>query len=294
MPPPDRRRRTRPPGEVPGGRGAGPEPTEPPDGLSALLAALGAHLERHSPAGVAVLLRSELERREFLAYANGWRDAADRYEPAPEQARRIAGSRRLRLVGSTPGRPAVIPFRQDAPASAADEGAPAATPAPARRAPDTATAAERAEPAGAGAHAGPGADDVRGHPGTDDVRGHQDAPAAPARSAAPPGPGPVAKNRNSRAPTIPRPAVRRPGRPDPRGRAPRAEPGGPGGPGGLARPRPTAVRRCGPGSGRAPVHRFRAAWFAGTGQDPTRPPPGAARRPPWSAAPVCRGGQHLF
>lgn len=134
--PPDRRRRTRPPGEVPGGRGAGPEPTEPPDGLSALLAALGAHLERHSPAGVAVLLRSELERREFLAYANGWRDAADRDEPAPEQARRIAGSRRLRLVGSTPGRPAVIPFRQDAPASAADEGAPAATPAPARRAPE--------------------------------------------------------------------------------------------------------------------------------------------------------------
>ncbi|MFJ3432077.1 hypothetical protein ACIPMU_00745 [Streptomyces cyaneofuscatus] len=136
---PARRARSR------GGRGAGPEPTEPPDGLSALLAALGAHLERHSPAGVAVLLRSELERREFLAYANGWRDAADRYEPAPEQARRIAGSRRLRLVGSTPGRPAVIPFRQDAPASAADEGAPAATPAPARRAPDTATAAERAE-----------------------------------------------------------------------------------------------------------------------------------------------------
>ncbi|MFI8353629.1 hypothetical protein [Streptomyces cyaneofuscatus] len=213
-----------PAGGVPGGRGAGPEPAEPPDGLSALLAALGAHLERHSPADVAVLLRSELERREFLAYANGWRDAADRYEPALEQARRIAGSRRLRLVGATPGQAAVIPFRQDAPASAAEEGAPAATPAPARRAPDTATAAAGEEPAGPGAHAGPGADDVQGHPEADDVRGHQDAPAAPARSAAPPGPGLVAKNRNSRAPTIPRLAVRRPGRPDPRGQTPRAEP----------------------------------------------------------------------
>ncbi|MFD6803654.1 hypothetical protein [Streptomyces cyaneofuscatus] len=222
--PPEPEETDPPVAEVPGGRGAGPEPAEPSDGLSALLAALGAHLERHSPADVAVLLRSELERREFLAYANGWRDAADRYEPALEQARRIAGSRRLRLVGPTPGQAAVIPFPQDAPVSAAEEGTPAATPAPARRAPGTATAAG-AEPAGAEAHAGPGADDVRGHPDTVEVRAHQDAPAAPARSVAPPGPGLVAKNRNSRAPTIPRLAVRRPGRPDPRGQAPRPEPG---------------------------------------------------------------------
>ncbi|ARF74598.1 hypothetical protein B7C62_21975 [Kitasatospora albolonga] len=186
--PPERDEEKVPPArEAPTGHGgAGPGPASgPPDGFSDLLATLGAYLEHHPPADVAVLLRAELERREFLAYANGWRDAADQYEPALEQARRIARTRRLRLVGRTPGQAAVIPFPQDAPT--ATEGAP--------------NAAEAGEPA-------PGPE-----PGPDGVPEHSPDTPAPPRSA-PPGPGLVAKNRNSRAPTIPRLAVHRPGRPD--------------------------------------------------------------------------------
>ncbi|MFE2295138.1 hypothetical protein [Streptomyces sp. NPDC059452] len=192
-----------------GHSGTGPGPAGPPDGFSDLLATLGAYLENHPPADVAVLLRAELERREFRAYANGWRDAADQYEPALEQARRIAQNRRLRLVGRTPGQAAVIPFPQDAPV--ATEGAPN------RSAPGPVEAAEAAEAGEPAEGAGPGPDGVPEH--------HPDTSApAPPRSA-PPGPGLVAKNRNSRAPTIPRLAVHRPGRPDPRDQVPRTDRG---------------------------------------------------------------------
>ncbi|XQE81588.1 hypothetical protein ACN24L_25280 [Streptomyces microflavus] len=59
-----------------------------------------------------MLLRAELERRELRAYSHGWRDAAAHFEPAVEVAR-TANLRTLRLVGRTPGRAAVIPFRQE-------------------------------------------------------------------------------------------------------------------------------------------------------------------------------------
>ncbi|MFD7284916.1 hypothetical protein [Streptomyces sp. NPDC059863] len=65
-----------------------------------------------------MLLREEIERRELRAYASGWRDAAEEYESALEQARATARSGRLRLVGRTPGQAAVIPFPQEAPQEA--------------------------------------------------------------------------------------------------------------------------------------------------------------------------------
>ncbi|GAA4905183.1 hypothetical protein ACFPM3_30145 [Streptomyces coeruleoprunus] len=87
-----------------------PPPPPPADDLPGLLAVLGQYLERHAPDEVVVLLREEIERREFRAYADGWRDAGVHYERALEEARAAAGSRTLRLVGRTPGRAAVIPF----------------------------------------------------------------------------------------------------------------------------------------------------------------------------------------
>ncbi|MFI6107254.1 hypothetical protein [Streptomyces sp. NPDC051310] len=96
---------------------------EPADDMPALLATLGRYLESHAPQEVVVLLREELARREFQAYVNGWRDAADEYEPVLEEARRIAQTRRLRLVGRTPGQAAVIPFPQgDGPDAAGSSG----------------------------------------------------------------------------------------------------------------------------------------------------------------------------
>ncbi|MFJ8649121.1 hypothetical protein ACIRNI_23740 [Streptomyces sp. NPDC093546] len=99
-------------GPTKAGRGPVRGLPEPADDLPALLATLGRYLEGHAPDEVVVLLREELARREFQAYVNGWRDAADEYEPVLEEARRIAQSRRLRLVGRTPGQAAVIPFPQ--------------------------------------------------------------------------------------------------------------------------------------------------------------------------------------
>ncbi|MFD7116399.1 hypothetical protein ACFWAA_04940 [Streptomyces sp. NPDC059922] len=67
------------------------------------------------PRSSSYLLREEIERRELRAYASGWRDAADQYESALEQARAAARAGRLRLVGRTPGQAAVIPFPQERP-----------------------------------------------------------------------------------------------------------------------------------------------------------------------------------
>ncbi|MEU2182278.1 hypothetical protein [Streptomyces thermolilacinus] len=97
----------------PRARGPVPGLPEPAEGLPDLLATLGRYLETHPPGEVAVVLREEMARREFQAYASGWRDAADQYEPVLEEARRIAQTRRLRLVGRTPGQAAVIPFPRD-------------------------------------------------------------------------------------------------------------------------------------------------------------------------------------
>ncbi|MEV5447190.1 hypothetical protein AB0N23_32345, partial [Streptomyces sp. NPDC052644] len=97
----------------PRARGPVPGLPEPAEDLPDLLATLGRYLETHPPGEVAVVLREEMARREFQAYASGWRDAADQYEPVLEEARRIAQTRRLRLVGRTPGQAAVIPFPRD-------------------------------------------------------------------------------------------------------------------------------------------------------------------------------------
>ncbi|MEV3992057.1 hypothetical protein AB0J57_24400 [Streptomyces sp. NPDC049837] len=106
---------------------------EPAGDLPALLAALGQYLEGHAPEDVVILLREELARREFQAYVNGWRDAADQYEPVLEEARRIAQTRRLRLVGRTPGQAAVIPFPQGDGVAGTDEPGTEAAERPARR-----------------------------------------------------------------------------------------------------------------------------------------------------------------
>ncbi|MFE9398182.1 hypothetical protein [Streptomyces flavidovirens] len=123
---------TREPMAVPRARNPVVGPPERDNGLPGLLGSLGEHLLRHAPEDLVILVRAEMERRELQAYANGWRDAADQYEPALEQARRIAQTRRLRLVGRTPGQAAVIPFPQDEqhePESAdAERGAPGGAP----------------------------------------------------------------------------------------------------------------------------------------------------------------------
>ncbi|MGW0560436.1 hypothetical protein ACWDZ4_07325 [Streptomyces sp. NPDC003016] len=73
---------------------------------------LGRLLDEHTPEEVAALLREESDRREFHAYAKGWRDAAAHFTPALEEAR-LTRARTLRLVEDTPGQAAVIPFLKD-------------------------------------------------------------------------------------------------------------------------------------------------------------------------------------
>ncbi|MGX1883531.1 hypothetical protein [Streptomyces sp. NPDC055287] len=65
--------RSRPPGDS-SRPGAGPPPPKPrplPHDLPGLLASLGEYLEGHGPEELVVLLRTEIERRELRAYANG-------------------------------------------------------------------------------------------------------------------------------------------------------------------------------------------------------------------------------
>ncbi|NKY15149.1 hypothetical protein, partial [Streptomyces somaliensis] len=87
-------------------------PSSPPDDLPGLLGLLGRLLETHSPEEVVVLLREEVVRREYAAYASGWRDAADHFAPLLEETRDLRG-RPLRLVDRAPGRAAVLPFPRD-------------------------------------------------------------------------------------------------------------------------------------------------------------------------------------
>lgn len=100
-------------GRASGGSGTGALPGAPvPDDYSALLAALGHHLDHHPPDEIMVLLRAEMERRELQAYASGWRDAAAHYERALAEAR-VANGRSLRLVERASGQAVVIPLRHD-------------------------------------------------------------------------------------------------------------------------------------------------------------------------------------
>ncbi|MFD3353774.1 hypothetical protein [Streptomyces fradiae] len=87
-------------------------PDGSPDGVPSLLGLLGRLLEGHAPDEIALLLREELEGREFKAYADGWRDAALHFTPLLEEAR-AARTRPLRLVDRTRGRGSVIPFPRD-------------------------------------------------------------------------------------------------------------------------------------------------------------------------------------
>ncbi|MET9429883.1 hypothetical protein [Streptomyces sp. NPDC003036] len=179
-------------GPTKAGRGPVRGLPEPADDLPALLATLGRYLEGHAPDEVVVLLREELARREFQAYVNGWRDAADEYEPVLEEARRIAQTRRLRLVGRTPGQAAVIPFPQgEGPAESAESAGAA------EDGPDTPP-----ESPGPGAEASASAARRRrGRGGASDDAGKPPAPT-PARSRA--------TNADAAAPTA-RPAEAAPG-----------------------------------------------------------------------------------
>ncbi|MFD7918940.1 hypothetical protein ACFV3R_06940 [Streptomyces sp. NPDC059740] len=94
-------------GDVPGrgapnAGGAGPEP-----GITRLLAVLAELLERHEPEDLVVAAREELERREFTAYGQGWRDATDQY-----RADEVYGVVVPLPLGRVPGQAALIPFRR--------------------------------------------------------------------------------------------------------------------------------------------------------------------------------------
>ncbi|MCK8680329.1 hypothetical protein [Streptomyces lichenis] len=211
---------------------------EPVPDLAAFLARLGRYLQDHEPEEVVVLLREELSRREFQAYVNGWRDAADEYEPALEEARRIAQGRRLRLVGRTPGQSAVIPFPQDRwgpDETATGAGAPPVPGKEATAPPRNGRAGGPAEPGAVREAGGPDAPGTRPSGGSSQPSPHREpdqepprepdrhrephrrpplGPSAPGSApAAEPAPDPaepairpvlVPKRRASRVPTIPR------------------------------------------------------------------------------------------
>ncbi|RDG35985.1 hypothetical protein DVH02_22425, partial [Streptomyces corynorhini] len=102
---------------------------QPPLDRHGLLARLGEQLERHPPEDLVILSRGALERREFGAYADGWRDAVEAYDAtlgaAPGQAPGHApgqatgevgaapGAPRLRLVERVPEPAPVVPPRRD-------------------------------------------------------------------------------------------------------------------------------------------------------------------------------------
>ncbi|MFF9632716.1 hypothetical protein [Streptomyces fradiae] len=225
-------------------------PDDSPDGLPGLpglLGLLGRLLEGHAPDEIALLLREELERREFKAYADGWRDAALHFTPLVEEARAARG-RPLRLVDRTRGRGSVIPFPRDRrlPYAADPDPAPKhPDPAPKRPAPGHGRK-HGYEAAGDGATAEEPASRTAAEPPPTAAAAPLDAPTTPTAPAAPgradpAGPGPAAapashpagsdeasssaprhafvpKSRGSKVPTIPRIATpRRPRRGQPGG-----------------------------------------------------------------------------
>ncbi|MFG2330565.1 hypothetical protein ACGFMM_13130 [Streptomyces sp. NPDC048604] len=114
-------------------------PPSPPGDLAGLLALLGGLLDGRAPEDVAILLREELERREFAAYAHGWRDAAAHF--AAEEAARTE-----RPSDRTPGQGAVIPFPRGRRPARPDR-----PPRPAEPEPEAPEPAGRDEPSGGAA-----------------------------------------------------------------------------------------------------------------------------------------------
>ncbi|RYJ25056.1 translation initiation factor IF-2 [Streptomyces sp. L-9-10] len=197
----------------------------PPGDLRALLDSLGRSLEDHAPEELVVLLREEIERRELRAYASGWRDAAEQYEPALEQSRAAARTGRLRLVGRTPGQAAVIPFPHERPPERPQDRPPERSRErpqegprgdPARDHPDrrdgpqapeagprTAPRTEQRADPHADPHTAPRTEQQRADPHTDPhatPHAEQHPPAPPAE---PVKPAFVHKRRSSKVPTIP-------------------------------------------------------------------------------------------
>ncbi|XMN07086.1 hypothetical protein ACK8N7_14035 [Streptomyces griseobrunneus] len=187
----------------PGGSGTPPAGAPAPETYAAPLAELGALLDAHEPHEVVVLLRAELDRRELRAYSHGWRDAAAHFEPAVEAAR-TANLRTLRLVGRTPGRAGVIPFRQE------DRGA---EPRDADHEDDLPDGAGRPDAdrhiEGSRGESRPEKGEPRrdrphaDRPHADRRPGPPTGPPRPARTGTGPEPALVPKSRNSRVPTIP-------------------------------------------------------------------------------------------
>lgn len=73
---------------------------------------LAVRMQRAVPADLVVTTRTEIEKREFKAYAQGWRDRGEH----EEQRRRSAAA--LRSPGTPPRRDAVgkiLPFPQQTP-----------------------------------------------------------------------------------------------------------------------------------------------------------------------------------
>ncbi|MFJ6431462.1 hypothetical protein [Streptomyces sp. NPDC091416] len=218
----------------------------PPGDLAQLLAAVGVLLSSHSAGDLVVVPREELERREFAAYGQGWRDAVAHFHQHAEWADGLPAGE---ADDRTPGQAAVIPFRRRITRGARDEarrdttrregtdlaGAapPKALAGPARPVPDAADPAAREAPglppivpvpadAGPTDHTptGPGAANRgRGDPAPVDgdragPDGAPPGPPPPTRPAIPPPPPAFApKSRRSKVPTIPRlPRPRRQGR----------------------------------------------------------------------------------
>lgn len=81
-----------------------------PDELPRLMARLGRLIARHGPGGVVAMARSDAERRELLAYAAGWQDAAAEFTPRVAAARRDGWLGRWRPLRVLNGPGDVIPF----------------------------------------------------------------------------------------------------------------------------------------------------------------------------------------
>ncbi|MEU9953014.1 hypothetical protein [Streptomyces sp. NPDC047939] len=146
----------------------------PPGDLARLLAAVGVLLGSHSAGDLVVVPREELERREFAAYGQGWRDAVTHWHQHAEWADGLTAGE---ADDRTPGQAAVIPFRRRITHGARDEaqrdttrregtdhaGAapPKALAGPARPAPDAADPAAREAAGPPPIVPGPGPADAR-------------------------------------------------------------------------------------------------------------------------------------
>ncbi|MGZ2358840.1 hypothetical protein LRE75_19390 [Streptomyces sp. 372A] len=221
----------------------------PPGDLARLLAAVGVLLGSHEASDLVVMPREELERREYAAYGQGWRDAAAQYHQLPGWADGLPGAD---AGDRTPGQAAVIPFRRRIPPGTRED---------ARR-----NATDSAGPAPAGAHTGPAR-----------PAGDAAAPSAPGLAA------PSAPGLADPEPAAPAPAGG-PADPAPPETA-RAEPAAPapaGGPADSAPPETARPEPAAPGttrpvpSGAGPTD---SAPVGSAAADAARPGPPSRRRP---------------